>query len=149
MSYLPDIAVYSPDGRPQVVVVVKGLADKSPDWAASYRHNLLSDPPAVAAPYFVLALPDHLYVWGGGRDPAPRRPDLDLNAALVLQPYLLHQENGHPRWREGELQIVLTNWLDDLVRTDFGTPAPWAADLERIGLLPAVRGGEVRVGVAA
>lgn len=150
MRYRPDIAVYSTDGRPQLVVEVKGLVNKTPDWAAMLRHNLTGDLPPQRANYFILALPDRFYVWQNAQDPAPRRPDVELDTAEVLHRYMPRPESSRVGWRESELELSVAAWLDDLVRAGVAVPdVGWVRELARIGLLDSIRGGEVRVGAAA
>jgi hypothetical protein len=58
-----DIAVNSRDGGLLLIVEVKNRPRTSPDWAVKFRQNLLAHHAIPRATYFLLALPDQLYLW--------------------------------------------------------------------------------------
>jgi hypothetical protein len=150
MKYRHDIAVYSPDGQPRVVVETKALTNKSLEWAAQLRSNLMAEYLPERTAFFVIALLDRIYFWTSTQDSALRPPDLVLETAQVLQRYLPHDKMQPLRGRESELELSLAAWLDDVARSDPAlADTAWAAQLARIGFLEAVRGGEIRVGAAA
>jgi hypothetical protein len=84
-----DLAVFSANGHLQLVAEVKNRVDAAPDWAARMRLNLVEYSDMPEAPFFLLALPDHFYLW---HDVMPRNtlayPQYDLNPAPILAPYL-------------------------------------------------------------
>jgi hypothetical protein len=71
MRARPDIVVVSPDGRIQLVVEVKNHPGASEEWAADFRRNLVDHSILPQAEYFLLALPDHLFLRRTGC-PLPR-----------------------------------------------------------------------------
>jgi len=80
-----DIAVYSKDDQLQLVVEVKSKTAATADWAARMRRNLAAHLAIPNAPFFLLALPDHFYLWR--RLPAPLvvvPPDYDVAPAPLL-----------------------------------------------------------------
>jgi hypothetical protein len=58
-----DVAVYSPDGKLQLVVEIKNRPGASAEWVAQMRRNLLVHAVIPPSPYFLLALPDFFYLW--------------------------------------------------------------------------------------
>ena len=63
MKRLADIAVFSRDYRITLVVEVKGQKHATDEWAAKLRRNLLAHDMIPPSQYFLLALPDHFYLW--------------------------------------------------------------------------------------
>src|SRR5439155_15396219 len=84
-----DIAVYSNDDTLQLVVEVKGKTAATPDWAAHMRRNLAAHLAIPSSPFFLLALPDHFYLWRNVSSPlAMVPPDYDIDPAPLLAPYV-------------------------------------------------------------
>src|SRR5215831_18277134 len=73
-----DIAVYSPDGQLQLVVEAKSQQQTSREWAARFRRNLLVHDVIPPANYFLLAMPDHLYLWKDGVNLAEAPPTYEI-----------------------------------------------------------------------
>lgn len=144
----PDIAVTSPDGRPLVDVEVKALLGRGPEWAAELRNRLMRPSPP---PYFLLAMPERLFLWRNEGDSSERLPDLELQTESVLKRYFPAHWTTPEQWNSGEvLELAISAWLNDLA---WGNPnllsTPPVLELERTGFLAAIRGGCVRFGAAA
>ncbi len=60
-----DIAVYSRDDKLQLVVEVKNRVKATASWAAHMRRNMVAHLDMPRSPFFLLALPDHFYLWRG------------------------------------------------------------------------------------
>ncbi len=142
-----DIAVYSKDDQLQLVVEVKGKTAATTDWAARMRRNLAAHLAIPRSPFFLLALPDHFYLWC--RVPSPLDivpPDYDVDPAPLLAPYLGDGGRSLHAISEGGLTLAVSAWLTDLVASDL--------DAERIesrqawlvesGLYRAIAGGVLR-----
>jgi hypothetical protein len=157
-----DVAVYSPDGRLQLEVEVKSRRGATSDWAARLLRNMLFHEAAPAAPYFMLALPEKLYLWDLRQRPLTERmlpsegapaPDHEAEASPVFAPYLGPYPNGGntPTADLGEdgLTFVVAAWLTDLLNSDLRElqeqePSPALAGLIfDSGLYEAVRRGSV------
>ncbi len=113
-----DIAVSSPDEKLQLIVEIKNKLGASAEWVTRMRHNLLAHSFMPHTPYFLLVLPDFLYLW---TDAKPLNylatPDYKIEASKVLAPYLASTQSLIGLSGYG-LELLTTSWLEDLVRTD-------------------------------
>lgn len=116
MDTRSDIEVYSPDHRLQLVVEVKSTPGASPAWAARFRRNLLAHGAVPDAPYFLIAVPDCLFLWsrGAGVDVPP---DYEAATSDVVREYLGSWAADATDLGEGSLQIALGAWLRDLAQS--------------------------------
>lgn len=140
-----DIAVYQGE-QLQLVVEVKGKSGATREWAARMRRNLVAHLDIPNSPYFLLALPDHFYLWCS--DPSPSAvvpPDYDIDPAPLLAPYV---DNDRPAPRvisEYGLTLAVSSWLTDLAATQdadkAGLTQAWLFDS---GLYRAITGGVVQ-----
>lgn len=144
MDTRPDIEVYSLDHRLQMVVEVKSTPGVSPEWAARFRHNLLAHGAVPNAPYFLIALPDCLFLWSNGSG-ADRPPDYEAATADVVREYLGAWAGSADGLGEGSLQIALGSWLRDLAQASRPPRDDSEADrmLLRSGAYQAIRHGSV------
>lgn len=140
-----DIVVRSPNNDIKLIVEVKGQGQSSPDWAARFRRNLLTHNVIPKSEYFLLALPDFLYLWRAENTSDVVPPDYTARTFNVLQRYLTSLD-AEPKYiaQEG-LQLALTSWLRDATfspdRPPVGTDAYKL--LVESGLLDAIDNAEV------
>lgn len=140
------ITVYDKEGRLQVVAEVKSRIGVTAEWAAQLRRNLTMQGLVPHAPFFLLALPDHFYLWRRASDrSAAIPPDYDADAAPLLAPYLDDDLRLSGRLSGAGLLLAVTSWLSDLVAIDVdGETLPaaetWLIESE---LYPAIKGGSV------
>lgn len=142
-----DIMVYSPDGQLQLAVEVKNKLYAPKEWATQMHRNLLAHSMLPHTPYFLLALPDRFYLW---HSPSLTAGDIDLapqftgEAAKVLAPLLNGSIHALNDISEQGLELLVTAWLGDLVRTESSrTLAPHLQWLFDSGLYESIRGGSV------
>jgi hypothetical protein len=142
----PDIAVFSPDHRLQLVVEVKSTPDAGEDWAAKLRRNLLSHGAIPSAPYFLLVLPEHLYLWSNAPEGAPVRPDFRANTRTVLYRYLSHAGRDPGPVSERGLELAVRAWLSDLTDPHAWSRVSRPEDdwLRESGLADRIRTGIVK-----
>ena len=126
-----DAVVHSQDGSLQLEVEVKTKRHVTADWAARLLRNMIVHGAGPSAPYFMLALPDRIFLWdiqlrGPEGDissltfePAEHgpRPDYEADAAPALSPYL-GGTDSLPELGEEGLNLVVTTWLTDLLNSD-------------------------------
>lgn len=146
MRYI-DIAVSSPDEKLQLIVEIKNKLGASAEWVTLIRRNLLAHSFMPHTPYFLLVLPDFLYLW---TNPKPvnklATPDYKIRADKVLAPYLTPTHSLVDLSGYG-LELLTISWLEDLVRTDLEREADdpnlqWLFDS---GLYEAITHGSVEV----
>ncbi len=149
MSATTDFIVRSADNRPQLVVEVKAKRQSDPLWAASLRRNLFAHAQIPPAPHFLLALPDHFYLWKDATlDAVP--PHYIVASDDVLCHYLNRITVPLNELSEQSFEIVIRNWLDDVIagnRTTEGEGQA-TAQLRQSGLYEAIKDGLVDTQIA-
>ena len=142
---IADLALYSRDGRLIALVEVKNLRGTSREWAAKFRRNLLEHGSLQGARFFILATVDHLYLWEGEqRSASPVPPTYEVDLEPLLAPYF-ERSGLSPQTIHGQtLELIVADWLNDLMRSQGGTADSKAEDwLVRSGLLASVRDGRL------
>ncbi len=142
-----DIAVYSPDDELQLVVEVKNRVEANAGWAAHMRRNMVAHLGMPRSPFFLLALPDHFYLWRGLASPldiAP--PDYDIDPTPLLAAYVADAPRALSIISEYGLALAVSSWLANLVAPDLdgGALPPDQSWLIDSGLYRAVKGGVVK-----
>lgn len=145
MDTKADILVHSPDDRLQLVVEVKNRAKGSAEWAAKLRRNLVAHGAMPPAKFFLLALPDSLYLWKDTWSPRELPPDYIARTADILERYLGRWATASTPMAEESLQLAVSSWLRDAASSP--EPPQAGSEAHRIlvdsGLLEAIREGEV------
>jgi hypothetical protein len=116
MSTAPvDIAVFSKNRRPILIVDVKGgNACSTVEFATGVRSGLLKHRLLPDAPFFMLATSTQIFLWRGDAD-----PDAHANYSGTTEPildvYTLRRTNrDRAAIRSGSLEIVMFFWLSDV-----------------------------------
>lgn len=147
MGQQPDFAVFSSDRQLQLVVEVKGTPISDEKWAAKFRRNLLVHGVVPASPYFLLVLPDNLYLWSRPEHPADALPDFSADTATVLNRYLVPRSHDASRsaLSESGLELAVGSWLSDLTSAENSvvTDMPESAWLRTSGLSEKIRTGSI------
>lgn len=143
-----DVAVYSADGKLQLVVEIKSRPGASAEWAIRMRRNLLSHAVIPQAPYFLLALPDFFYLWTDAESVGNlAAPDYQIEASEVLAPYLSQATQSLDKLSGYGLELIVTSWLEDVVHAELrretvGPNLQWLLDS---GLYEAIRHGSLAI----
>lgn len=145
MRARPDIVVSSPDGRIVLVVEVKNHAGASEEWATHFRRNLVAHSILPAAEYFLLALPDDLFLWRNSQTPGEAPPAYRVPTAEALEPFRVAGSGV------AGLEMAVNAWLNVLTSPDIGEEEVarrygWLVDS---GLYQRIRGGDVEYQAAA
>jgi hypothetical protein len=146
MLKLADITVYSPDHQLQLVVEVKGKSGATGEWAAQMRRNLLAHSVVPRSPFFILALPDRLYLWKNGAESAQSRPaDFVVDSTPIVAPYLGDTEIAAEQLSGRDLELIIKSWLSQLTisKISEGVVAPHEKWLLESGLYQAIKDGSV------
>ena len=145
MQNKADIVVRSPNNDIKLIVEVKGMGRSSADWAAKFRRNLLMHNVIPRSEYFLLALPDFLYLWRDANTSDVAPPDYIAKTFNVLQRYLTSLDAEPKYIAEEGLQLALTSWLRDA--TFSPNRPPGGSDAYKLlvesGLLDAIDNAEV------
>jgi hypothetical protein len=140
-----DIAVYSPEQRLELLVEVKKRKDASQEWAAEMRRNLVAHHLLPQATYFLLALPDHLFLWTDGSLPDVRIPDFKIKTSEALGRYI--RKTSLKELSEESFGLIVKAWLSDLVGSEL-TPASAGPELQWLfqsGLYDRIKRGRVQL----
>lgn len=127
-----DVAVHAPDGSLQLEVEAKTRRGASPEWAARLLRNIVFHEAGPSAPYFMLALPDRVFLWDlrdltsrlAARPELGPEPDYEADAMPVFGSYLDGDFVSAQPVGEDTLALVVASWLTDLLNS-----APEGADL--------------------
>jgi hypothetical protein len=140
MSTAPDLVVRSPNESILLAVEVRNLPNTSAEWAARMRRDLAARGFLPDAPFFLLALRDHFYLW---KRPPPFElvpPDYQAETREVLRPYLDSIRTPLHELSEPGFESVVSLWLGDLV---YNTPNGGSEWLQGSGLRECIRNGTV------
>jgi len=144
MNQRADLAVYSPDERLQLIVEVKNKSGATTDWAARMRRNLFTHSEVPNAPFFLLALPDHFYLWARRATlPEATPPDYEIDATPIVADYT---DDPKSYLSEYSLEMIVNSWLNNLVNSDLTreTAKPHEVWLFDSGLYDAIKAGSVK-----
>lgn len=147
MIKLADIVIYSPDNRLQLVAEVKGKTGATSEWAAQMRRNLLAHSAIPATRFFLLATPEHFYIWedGSGSRDEITEPDAVVDARPIIDSYIRDTRISREQISDSGLELILTAWLSSLVNSKL-TPEsvpPSEKWLFDSGLYEAIRHGSI------
>ena len=147
MLKLADILVYSADDNLQLVVEVKNKTEAGPDWAAQMRRNLFAHSILPQTPFFLLALPDRLYLWkDGASSTTAAPPDYEIDSLPFFAPYLMDTNLSLDDLSESSLELIVKSWLNDIINADLteqsaASHEKWLFDS---GLYRAIENGSVK-----
>ena len=141
-----DLAAYDKDGQLALVVETKSRLHTSADWAARMRRNLFSHGMVPRSEYFMLAMPDNLYLWHDSRAGGDTtKPDYIINAKPLFKKYLDATIAGAIALSDESLEILVGSWIRDLMARGLpdDLPEPQRSMLIKSGLVDAIKGGRV------
>jgi hypothetical protein len=102
--------------------------------------------------FFLLALPDRLYLWkDAGNLPELVEPTYEIDATPFFQPYIERARLAPDQLNVQSFEVIVTSWLNELIQSGISTnvPATQRQLLQESGLLDALKGGSVAVEVPA
>jgi hypothetical protein len=119
MAYLADIVAFSPDGKPALVVEVKSKVKADAAWAAKMRRNLAAHGGMPEAKFFLLAMPDHFYLWKDRvADPAEVEPAYDIDPTYILRPYFERTGLSPGSVSRDAFEFLVYGWLGNLLQSE-------------------------------
>lgn len=152
MSPVADLVAYNLNGQVTLVAEAKSKTDTSRDWAVRMRRNMLAHGLVPDSPFFLLALPDKLYLWkDAGNAPELILPTYEIDGTPFFQSYYKRAGIRLEDLNNQSFELIVTSWLNEVMQ--FGLPKEIPAKYRRLiqesGLLEALRGGTVAIQVAA
>src|ERR1700685_2957518 len=115
-----DLVAYDPKGRVVLLAEAKSRGGTSAQWASKLRRNLLAHGALPPASYFLIATPEHIYLWRqdllqqGAATYNEVAPDFIIDASSELKPYF---EKFHQRPSEigpEEFELLVSSWLNNI-----------------------------------
>ena len=125
MSQIADFVAYSPDGQIALIAEAKGRTNTSRSWATQMRRNMLAHGTVPNSRFFLLALPDRLYLWkDAGNTSELVEPTYEIDATPFFQPYSAAARVSPDRLTGRKLRIDRHFWLNELVRSGLPEDVP-------------------------
>jgi hypothetical protein len=111
---LPDIAVRAANGDVLAAVEVKAGDALSPEVVIALRSNLAGRGALSKMAYFVLVTQQRGFLWLPDTLPwLDASPSVEFPMQPVIERYLHGPDAHRPMW-EGELTLIVADWLHDL-----------------------------------
>jgi hypothetical protein len=150
-----DILVYDTRHNLTLVVIAENRQGESSEWAALRRQNLYEYDPPPKAPYFLLALQDHFYLWKNVDDASKIEPTYDMEPRFYLQSFLKNSELSLEKLRQPDSFDILIGAALSIItfadeKNDLCSLYPqWLLEpnhkwLFESGLFDAIKRGEVQ-----
>jgi hypothetical protein len=155
---IPEIAnilVYDTRRNLTLTVVTKNVPGKSSEWAALMRHNFYTDEnaPLPNAPFFLLALADHFYLWKNVENRGEVKPTYNMNPLFAIEPYFDKTHHSLADLNRESFELVVGFWLSSITlayeKNDICTAEPrWRSEpnhewLFGSGLFDAIKRGRI------
>ena len=136
-----DIAVVSEFGEPIRLVELKNKTGTSRDWAAKFRRNLAAHGFLPKAPFFLIATPDHFYLWkNAGNSTQELEPDYDIDPLAIIKPLFTPGEKIGPF----EFETRVASWLNRIMSSEADQTNGAVGELLSVsGLREAIQGGKL------
>jgi hypothetical protein len=146
MPYHADLVVYNSSGQMPLIVETKNRMAASRSWAIDVRQHLT----LPQNQFFLLALPDRLYLWKNTSNITDlTEPNYEIDATPFFQPY--YQQSGiAPAHLNGQgFELIVSAWLNELLWVGLPNdlPEPQRLFFQDSGLLEALKGGTVAIEV--
>ena len=142
MPYISDAIIYDSKRNPVLIVEVKSKLGTNAQWAAAMRRNMQTHGLLLDAPFFLLALPDRLYLWVNDEQTGLTKPDYEIDTKSTLESYSKYLKLELENLSESGFELLLTSWLRELIN---GTELVNEANewLVESGLLEAIKQGDL------
>lgn len=147
-----DLIVYDRQGRLALIVEAKYKFGTTREWAAHLRRNMYAHGLLPSAPFFLLALPDHFYLWKNEPDLLePVEPTFDIDPRPFLEPYYRSLGIAPEDLTGQSFELIITSWLSQILSARF--PEEQSKDgqewLIQTGLHETLQGGSIHFELAA
>lgn len=140
-----DILVKDPNGAPIAVIEVKSRENLSRYIAAALRRNMIAHGLLTDVKYFLLVSQDKGFLWkNGGQAPIDSPPTYEFSMSEVVRKYLAKMQSKE-RLKEAQLELLVFQWLNDLLESERKPRKEPGTTLARSGFLDALKGGQITV----
>ena len=147
MSIQADIVGYDNQGKLTLVVEVKKKLGTDGEWAAKMRHNIVAYSSLSKVRFFLLALPDHFYLWKDKSSAKTEKPTYEIDPISVLKPYLEKANLQIEKLSSSGFEMLITFWLNELLELSESSENFEHNDANKwlieSGLLDAIKHGRI------
>lgn len=137
-----DVAVFDHTGHLQLVVEAKQAKPGEDTFkrAIQIRRNLLVHAGIPQSPFFLIAFPDHFYLWKGTfPDEYDRPADYHIDARDIIQSYAKRHVINVETLSTSDFEHLVSEWINDLINLDDESLVPeW---VKSSGLYQAIKDG--------
>jgi hypothetical protein len=148
LSPRPDITIFDPEGKIQLIVEVKKIIlKKSAQRATEIRRNLLVHSAIQNTPFFLIAFPDNFYLWKQETADMYDKPaDYHFDANNTIKNYAKKHQISSQEMSPQEFELLVSDWLKDLVNSQSSEDSLEWATIS--GLYDAIKNGSVTMDAA-
>ncbi len=144
-----DLTITNSENLIVLVAEVKTKLSATSEWAIKLRRNILAHGIFPNAPFFLIVLPDRLYIWrNSGSNPDLVTPTYIIDALTFFQPYFEQAGVTAENVSEATFELIVSSWFGELIhktRHELGSSQQW---LLESGLYDAIVGGRLDYEVA-
>ena len=137
-----DVAVFDHAGNLQLVVEAKQAKSGEDTFkrAIQIRRNLLMHSGIPQTPFFLIAFPDHFYLWiRTFPDEQDRPADYRIDATNIIQSYAKGHATDIEHLSALEFEKLVSEWIQDLINLEDESEVPdWVISS---GLYQAIKDG--------
>lgn len=137
-----DVAVFDHAGNLQLVVEAKQAkpGEDTSKRAIQIRRNLLVHAGIPQTPFFLIAFPDHSYLWRRAfPDEYDRPADYHIDAQDIIQSYAKRHTTSIESLSGLEFEQLVSEWINDLINSEDESHMPeW---VKSSGLYQAIKDG--------
>ena len=138
---LADVVIYDKNGQLAAVIEAKNIKGKPRKWAIEMRRNLYAHGLWPKTPYFLLVLPDRLYIWRNAENtPEIIEPDYDIDITELFKPYYDRSGISPENISHYSFELFLVSWLNGVILSDTTQTPKWLTDS---GLLEIIKKGRI------
>lgn len=152
MRNIVDLIAYDRDGQIVLIIEAKSKTGTSSTWAATMRRNLLAHGLMPKSKFFMLALPDRLYLWKDvDNKPEIIEPTYEIDSMPFFEPYYKLSALNPERLNGESFELIVSSWMNELIRFGISSSVPveQRKQLLESGLLDVLNGGSIAIEIAA
>ena len=113
-----DMIIYGPNGQINLLIQVKNKRGTSHDWAAQVRKDILANKEIPETNLFLLALPDHFYLWKNSEKMPPEiYPSHSINPNPLLTPYYKKIGIAPEKLSADSFELIIFSLINELKMT--------------------------------
>jgi hypothetical protein len=144
-----DFVIFDETDAPVLLVESKSRCNRSADWASRMRRNLVRHGSLPSAPFFMIVLPDRIFLWkDSNSSEISGAPSRIIDASPIFDPYFDRAGVKKDTISGASFELIVGTWLNRLVHdsSDLDTkisykPNHWIVES---GLLPSIQNGRVQ-----